>query len=120
MVSIPFAILCLIHNHAHTALIARLIFCFPVDSFMHVCSMPQCTIMVWCDIEGTQTITHAALASPGQVEGKPGSSLLVAIESVYGVHGTVVLLCAMLNSMHEVFPAGNAHLVINEVGVVLC
>ena len=42
------------------------------------------------------------------------SSVFVAVESVYSMDGTVAPLCAILDTMDEVFPAGNAHLVVDE------
>jgi len=42
------------------------------------------------------------------------SSVFVAVESVYSMDGTVAPLRAMLGVMDEVFPAGNAHLVVDE------
>jgi len=45
-------------------------------------------------------------------EGK--SSVFVAVESVYSMDGTVAPLRAILDAMNEVFPAGNAHLVVDE------
>ena len=46
------------------------------------------------------------------MEGK--SSVFVSVESVYSMDGTVAPLRAMLDVMGEVFPAGNAHLVVDE------
>jgi 8-amino-7-oxononanoate synthase len=43
-----------------------------------------------------------------------GSSVFVAVESVYSMDGTVAPLRAILDTMDEVFPAGNAHLVVDE------
>ena len=45
-------------------------------------------------------------------EGK--SSVFVSVESVYSMDGTVAPLRAVLDVMNEVFPAGNAHLVVDE------
>jgi 8-amino-7-oxononanoate synthase len=45
-------------------------------------------------------------------EGK--SSVFVAVESVYSMDGAVAPLSAMLDTMDEVFPAGNAHLLVDE------
>ena len=45
-------------------------------------------------------------------EGK--SSVFVSVESVYSMDGTVAPLRAVLDVMDEVFPAGNAHLVVDE------
>ena len=45
-------------------------------------------------------------------EGK--SSVFVAVESVYSMDGAVAPLRAMLDTMNEVFPAGNAHLLVDE------
>jgi 8-amino-7-oxononanoate synthase len=42
------------------------------------------------------------------------SSVFVAVESVYSMDGTVSPLRAILDTMDEVFPAGNAHLVVDE------
>jgi 8-amino-7-oxononanoate synthase len=42
------------------------------------------------------------------------SSVFVAVESVYSMDGTVAPLRAMLDAMDEVFPARNAHLVVDE------
>ena len=42
------------------------------------------------------------------------SSVFVAVESVYSMDGTVAPLRAILDTMDEVFPAGNAHLVVDE------
>jgi 8-amino-7-oxononanoate synthase len=42
------------------------------------------------------------------------SSVFVAVESVYSMDGTVAPLRAMLDTMDEVFPAGNAHMFIDE------
>jgi 8-amino-7-oxononanoate synthase len=41
-------------------------------------------------------------------------SVFVAVESVYSMDGTVAPLRAMLDVMDEVFPARNAHLVVDE------
>jgi hypothetical protein len=46
------------------------------------------------------------------VGGRPRSSFLVAIKSVYGVYDVVAPLCVILDAMHEVFPSGNARLVV--------
>jgi 8-amino-7-oxononanoate synthase len=43
-----------------------------------------------------------------------GSSVFVAVESVYSMDGTVAPLRAMLGVMDEMFPARNAHLVVDE------
>jgi 8-amino-7-oxononanoate synthase len=45
-------------------------------------------------------------------EGK--SSVFVAVESVYSMDGTVAPLRAFVDTMKKVFPAGNAHLVVDE------
>ena len=45
-------------------------------------------------------------------EGK--SSVFVAVESVYSMDGTVAPLRAILDTMKDVFPAGNAYLVVDE------
>ena len=45
-------------------------------------------------------------------EGK--SSVFVAVESIYSMDGTVAPLRAILDTMKEVFPAGNAYLVVDE------
>ncbi len=45
-------------------------------------------------------------------EGK--SSVFVAVESVYSMDGTVAPLREILDTMNEVFPAGNAYLVVDE------
>ena len=45
-------------------------------------------------------------------EGK--SSVFVAVESVYSMDGTVAPLRAILDTMDEVFPAANAHLIVDE------
>jgi 8-amino-7-oxononanoate synthase len=45
-------------------------------------------------------------------EGK--SSVFVAVESVYSMDGTVAPLRSILDTMKEVFPAGNAYLVVDE------
>lgn len=42
------------------------------------------------------------------------ASVFVAVESVYSMDGSVAPLCAMLDTMHAVFPAGNAHMVVDE------
>ncbi|KAH9052280.1 pyridoxal phosphate-dependent transferase [Lactarius vividus] len=42
------------------------------------------------------------------------ASVFVAVESVYSMDGTVAPLCAMLDTMDAVFPAGNAHMVVDE------
>ena len=42
------------------------------------------------------------------------SSVFVAVESVYSMDGTVAPLRAILDVIDEVFPAGNAHLVVDE------
>ncbi|KAF8490940.1 pyridoxal phosphate-dependent transferase [Russula emetica] len=42
------------------------------------------------------------------------SSVFVAVESVYSMDGTVAPLRAILDTMKEVFPAGNAYLVVDE------
>jgi 7-keto-8-aminopelargonate synthetase-like enzyme len=42
------------------------------------------------------------------------SSVFVAAESVYSMDGTVAPLRAMLDTMDEVFPAGNAHMFVDE------
>lgn len=42
------------------------------------------------------------------------SSVFVAVESVYSMDGTVAPLCAILDTMRDVFPAGNAYLVVDE------
>jgi 8-amino-7-oxononanoate synthase len=42
------------------------------------------------------------------------SSVFVAVESVYSMDGTVAPLCPMLDAMDEVFPAGNAHMFVDE------
>jgi 8-amino-7-oxononanoate synthase len=49
---------------------------------------------------------------PALREGK--SSVFVAVESVYSMDGTVAPLCAILDAMEDVFPAGNAYLVVDE------
>ncbi|KAH9981707.1 pyridoxal phosphate-dependent transferase [Russula compacta] len=41
-------------------------------------------------------------------------SVFVAVESVYSMDGTVAPLRVMLDAMDEVFPAGNAHMVVDE------
>ena len=50
----------------------------------------------------------------GGSEGGEGSSVFVAVESVYSMDGTVAPLREMLGVMDEVFPARNAHLVVDE------
>ncbi|KAI0290341.1 pyridoxal phosphate-dependent transferase [Russula brevipes] len=45
---------------------------------------------------------------------KGESSVFVAVESVYSMDGTVAPLRAILDAMDQVFPAGNAHLVVDE------
>ena len=40
--------------------------------------------------------------------------MFVAVESVYSMDGAVAPLSAMLDTMDEVFPAGNAHLLVDE------
>ena len=42
------------------------------------------------------------------------ASVFVAVESVYSMDGSVAPLCAMLDTMDAVFPAGNAHMVVDE------
>ena len=42
------------------------------------------------------------------------SSVFVAVESVYSMDGTVAPLRAMVDAMDEIFPARNAHLVVDE------
>lgn len=42
------------------------------------------------------------------------ASVFVAVESVYSMDGSVAPLCAMLDAMDAVFPAGNAHMVVDE------
>jgi 8-amino-7-oxononanoate synthase len=42
------------------------------------------------------------------------SSVIVAVESVYSMNGSVAPLRAMLDTIDEVFPAGNAHMVVDE------
>ena len=42
------------------------------------------------------------------------SSVFVAVESVYSMDGTVAPLRAMIDTMDEIFPARNAHLVVDE------
>ena len=45
-------------------------------------------------------------------EGK--SSVLVAVESVYSMNGTIAPLREMLDTIDEVFPGGNAHMIVDE------
>jgi 8-amino-7-oxononanoate synthase len=45
---------------------------------------------------------------------KGTASVFVAVESVYSMDGSVAPLCAMLDTMDAVFPAGNAHMVVDE------
>jgi 8-amino-7-oxononanoate synthase len=49
---------------------------------------------------------------PALREGR--SSVFVAVESVYSMDGTVAPLRAIIDTMKDVFPAGNAYLVIDE------
>ena len=42
------------------------------------------------------------------------SSVFVAVQSVYSMDGTVAPLRAMIDAMDEIFPARNAHLVVDE------
>jgi 8-amino-7-oxononanoate synthase len=42
------------------------------------------------------------------------SSVFVAVESVYSMDGTIAPLRAILDTMKDVFPAGNAYLVVDE------
>ena len=42
------------------------------------------------------------------------SSVFVAVESVYSMDGTVAPLRVMIDAMDEIFPARNAHLVVDE------
>ena len=42
------------------------------------------------------------------------SSVIVAVESVYSMDGTIAPLREMLDAMNEVFPAGNSHMVVDE------
>jgi len=42
------------------------------------------------------------------------SSVFVAVESVYSMDGTVAPIRAMIDAMDEIFPARNAHLVVDE------
>jgi len=42
------------------------------------------------------------------------SSVFVAVESVYSMDGTVAPLRAMVDAMDEIFPARNAHLIVDE------
>ena len=49
---------------------------------------------------------------PAIREGK--SSVFVAVESVYSMNGTIAPLREMLDTMDEVFPAGNAHMFVDE------
>ena len=42
------------------------------------------------------------------------SSVFVAVESVYSMDGTVAPLRAMIDAMDEIFPARNAHLIVDE------
>ncbi len=42
------------------------------------------------------------------------SSVFVAVESVYSMDGTVAPLRAILDTIDDVFPAGNAYLVVDE------
>jgi len=42
------------------------------------------------------------------------SSVFVAVESVYSMDGTVAPIRAMVDAMDEIFPARNAHLVVDE------
>jgi len=42
------------------------------------------------------------------------SSVFVAVESVYSMDGTVAPLCTMIDAMDKIFPARNAHLIVDE------
>ncbi len=42
------------------------------------------------------------------------SSVFVAVESVYSMDGAVAPIHAMVDAMAEIFPARNAHLVVDE------
>ena len=42
------------------------------------------------------------------------ASVFVAVESVYSMDGSIAPLCAMLDTMDAVFPAGNAYMVVDE------
>lgn len=48
----------------------------------------------------------------GTVDGK--SSVFVAVESVYGMDGTISPLRVILHAKNEVSPAGNTYLVVDE------
>jgi 8-amino-7-oxononanoate synthase len=50
----------------------------------------------------------------GEGSGGCSRSVFVAVESVYSMDGSVAPLRAMLDVMDEVFPARNAHLVVDE------
>ena len=42
------------------------------------------------------------------------SSVFVTTESVYNIDGTVAPIRAMVDAMDEIFPARNAHMVVDE------
>jgi 8-amino-7-oxononanoate synthase len=42
------------------------------------------------------------------------SSVFVAVESVYSMNGTIAPLREMLDTIDEVFPAGNVHMIVDE------
>jgi 8-amino-7-oxononanoate synthase len=58
--------------------------------------------------------TLLALQSENAMMRQGKSSVFVAVESVYSMDGTVSPLREMLDIMDEVFPAGNAHMFVDE------
>ncbi|KAF8485797.1 hypothetical protein DFH94DRAFT_622298, partial [Russula ochroleuca] len=59
-----------------------------------------------CTMECVRCTLRSGLSGTGG-----GRSVLVSVESVYGMDGTVAPLRAMLSAMNEVFSTGEAHLV---------
>jgi 8-amino-7-oxononanoate synthase len=73
----------------------------------------MCRSFAHNDVDALSAVLRALRDEHGALkEGK--SSVIVAVESVYSMDGSVAPLREMLDTIDEVFPAGNAHMVVDE------